>query len=161
MYVLTTSSLCNLLAHVLVQGRHDHATLCIVHVAALTIRNRTALGVADSENEHVDAFLLGSFGSLECPTLVVFTIGNKDDGAPNLLLLCKAVGSQRERTTHIGTLHVDERRRDVLQEHFCRHIVACDRQLHKGIAGKHHQANLVVGEMVYQILDEHLTLLQT
>ena len=92
---------------------------------------------------------------------MVFTIGNKDDSAPNLFLLCKAVRSQRERTTHIGSLHVDERRRDVLQEHFCRHIVACDRQLHKGIAGKHHQTNLVVGEMVYQILDEHLTLLQT
>ena len=92
---------------------------------------------------------------------MVFTIGNHDNRLANTLFLGETVGSHVDRTGNVRTLGSHHRGIDAREEHLRRHIIAGDRKLYEGIAGKHDQTDLIVGEVVHQILHHHLTALQT
>ena len=92
---------------------------------------------------------------------MVLTIGDDDDGLAHAFLLGKAMAGHADSRSNIRTLRGYHRGRDAGQEHLRAHIVAGDGQLHKGVSGKDNQTYLIVIELVYQILDEHLGAVQT
>lgn len=71
------------------------------------------------------------------------------------------MGSHIDGTGNISALGSHHRGVDAGEEHLGRHVIAGDRQLNESVASKHQQANLIVGEVIYQILDHHLTTVQT
>ena len=71
------------------------------------------------------------------------------------------MGGHLDGSGNIRTLGSHHRRIDARQEHLRRHVVTGDGELHKGIARKHDQADLVIGEVVHQVLNHHLTTIQT
>ena len=158
----TAASLCYLATHLLIEGRHDGIASIVNHVIASS-RNgdRRTLGRTDAQHIDAHASILSRFSSLNRPTLMVFTIGNDDNGLTNLLILCKAVGCHINGGGDVGSLCCHHRRVDVRQEHFGRNIVAGDRQLNEGIASKDDKTNLVVGELINQVLNNHLRTVET
>ena len=92
---------------------------------------------------------------------MVLAIGNDDDGASHMVLLGEALGGQVDGSSKVSALGLDEGWCGVLQEHLGRHVVAGDRQLHEGIAGKDDETYLVVGELVDQVLHQHLALVES
>ena len=158
----TATSLSHLATHILVESRHHGIARVILHIIACA-RNgdRRTLSRSYTQHIHAHACFFGSLGSFECPTLVVLTIGNHDNGLTNTFFLCKAMRSHIDGTSNICALSGHHRWVDTRQEHLGRYIVAGDRQLHKGIACKHYQTYLIVGKMIHQVLDHHLTAVQT
>ena len=152
----------HLTTHLLVKTRHNGIAGIILHIIACA-GNGDWRTLRRTNTQHIDthAGILSGFGSLECPTLVVLAIGNHDDGLADAFFLGKAMCGHIDGAGNIGALGSHHRRVDARQEHLGRHIIAGDRQLHKGIACKHDKSDLIVSEVVYQILDHHLTTLQT
>ena len=161
MDILTLASLRQFAAHLLVEGSHHGIACVILQIRAIAHRDRSTLGITDTEDKHIDALLLGYLGSLLGSILVVLTIGDHDDGSTHIVLLGKTLGGKRDGIADIGTLSLDQPRCDILQEHLCRYIITGDRQLHEGIACKDNQSDLVVAEVIYQILYQHLALVET
>ena len=92
---------------------------------------------------------------------MVFTVSNKDNGLAHLLVLSETIHRKAYGLRYIRALGGYERGVSVLQEHLGRHIVAGDGQLHIGVTGKNHKSYLVVGEVVHEILHEHLALVKS
>ena len=92
---------------------------------------------------------------------MILAIGNHNDGLANTLFLGKAMGCHIDGTGNISALGGHHRGVDAGEEHLGRHVIAGDRQLNESVASKHQQANLIVGEVIHQILDHHLTTVQT
>lgn len=92
---------------------------------------------------------------------MVFAVGDDDDGLALLAVLRKTLHGQSDGLCHVRALRADERRVDVLQEEFGRHIVARDGQLDEGVAGEDHHSYLVVAEVIHQVLHHDLALLQS
>ena len=92
---------------------------------------------------------------------MVFTISNHNDSTSNIVLLGKTFRSQINGISYIGALCLNQTRGDILQEHLGRNVIAGNRQLHKRIACKNNQSNLVIGKIINQIFYQHLTLIKT
>ena len=92
---------------------------------------------------------------------MVFTIGDDDDGASDMVGLCETVHCQLYGMADICTLSSNERRIDVLQEHLRRDVVSGNRQLYESITSKDHKSYFIVGEVVNHVFDEHLALFQS
>ena len=161
MDILTLASLCQLAAHLLVQGSHHRVAGVIFQIRAVAHRDGCSLGITDTQDKHVDALLVGHLRCLLRTLFVVFAIGNHDDGPAHVVLLGEALGGEADGLSDVGALGLDETRGNVLQEHLGRNVVASDRQLHEGIACEDDETNLVVGEVINQILYQHLALVET
>ena len=157
----TATGLGHLTAHFFVQPCHDGLTRVVFQVVAIACGDRCPVGRADAQHVDTHAFLLGFLGSLQRPTLVVFTIGDDDDGFADVLFLRKAVRRHVDGSGNVGALCGYHRRGDARQEHLRRHVVAGNGQLDESIAGKDYQTYLVIGEMVDQVLYHHLRAVQT
>ena len=156
-----TASLCQLTTHLFVEPRHDGLARIVLHVVAIAGGNRSTTGRTDTQHIGIHPSCLGVLCSFHCPTLVVFTIGDDDDGLAHTFLLSKAVRSHVDGSSNISTLRGNHRWRDIRQEHLGTDIVAGDGQLDESIAGKDDKTYLVVGKVVHQILDHHLRTVQT
>ena len=160
--IYATTGLSHLTAHLLIQGRHHGIACVVLHIIASAWNgNRGTLRTTNTQHIDTHTFLLGFLCSLQSPTLVVFTIGDHDDSLANTLFLGETADRHIDGSRNVRTLGSHHRRVDTRQEHLGRYIVACDRQLHKGITRKHDETDLVVGEMIHQILHHHLTTVQT
>ena len=133
----------------------------ILHITTISHRDRSALGVTDTQDKDIDALLLGSSRSLCSTRFVVFTIRDNDDGTTYIRLLGEALCSQVYRSTDVGALRLNQVWCNVLKEHLGRNVVARDRQLHKSIASEDNQTNLIIGKVIYKILYQHLALVET
>ena len=157
MDVGSAAGLCHLFTHLFVQSRHNGLSRLVLDVVLCAIDgNGGTLRRTDAQHEHTHSLVLGLVGSLQCPTLVVLTVGNHDDGLADALFLREAVDGHPYGGGNVRTLHADHGRVDIAEEHLGRHVVARDRQLHEGIAGKDNQSHLVVGEMVHEVFHHHL-----
>ena len=156
------TGLCHLTAHRLVEGRHHGVARIVEHIVAGTgDGDGSTLRGAHAKDVDTHSGGTGGLRGLEGATLVVLTVSNDDDGLAHLLILREAMGRHLDGPGDIGTLCGHHRRVDVRQEHLRRHIIAGDRQLHEGIAGKDDEADLVVRELVDEVLDNHLRTVQT
>ena len=162
MNISASTSLCHLLTHIFIKGRHHSVARTVRHIVACA-RDGDGCTISGSYAQDIDthAFIFRCLSCFERPTLMVLTIGDDDDSLADTFFLSKTMGGHLDGTGDIRTLGCHHRRVDARQEHLCRHIVAGDGKLHKGIARKHNQADLVVSEVVYQILYHHLTTIQT
>ena len=160
--VCSATGLSHLATHILVEGRHNGISGIILHIVAGARDGYwRALGRAHTQYVYSHSGILGGLGSLECPTLVVLTIGNHDDSLADAFLLGKAMCSHIDGTGDISALSSHHRWVDTRQEHLGRNIVAGDRQLHECIACKHDETNLIISKVVNQILYHHLTAIQS
>ena len=160
MDVSSASGLRQLAAHILVEGGHHGVAGIVLQVRAVAHGDGCALGGTDAQDIDVDAALAGLLGSLFGSRLMVLAVGDDDDGSSHVLLLGKALPCHVDGLSDVGSLALDETRVGVLEEHLRRHIVARDGQLHESLSGEHHQSYLVVGEIVHEVLNEHLALVE-
>ena len=158
----TTTGLSHLLTHLLVQGRHDGVTGSVLHIVTRAGNgNRCTIHRADAQHIDSHTHILRGLSSLNGPTLMVLTIGDDDDCLTDTFFLGETVRSHLNGTGNISTLCGHHRGINAGKKHLGRHIVAGDGKLYEGIASKHNQTNLIVGEMIYQVLYHHLTTVQT
>ena len=151
-----------LAAHVLVELRDDGVAGIVGDVAvAAGDGDGSALGRAYAKDIDVHPFLGGSLCRGHCPTLVVLTVGDDEDGTTHSLLLREAVRGQLNGAGDVGALHGNHGGRDVVEEHLGRDIVASDGQLRVSIAGIDNEADFVINHIIYEAADEHLGLRQT
>ena len=92
---------------------------------------------------------------------MILTVCNHDNRLANTLFLRETVGGHVDSAGNVGTLSSHHRGIDTREEHLRRHIVTGDRKLYEGVASKHDQTNLIVGEVIHKILHHHLTTVQT
>ena len=121
----------------------------------------SSIGRTDSEYIYSYAFLCGFLCSLHCPTLVVFTVGNEEDGTRYILLLSEGARSKVYGCGNVCALCGNHGRVNAIEEHLCRNVVVGDGELHEGLSCIHHQSNLVVPHIVNHIAYEHLCLIQS
>ena len=154
----TTTGLGNFLTHLFIEHRHDSITGIVFHeVIGAGDGNGGALGRADTQNIHTHILILGGLGGFEGASLMIFTIGNHDDSLANAFILGKAMGGHVNGSGNIGALGRYHRGVDAGEEHLGGDIVTGNGQLHKGVACKDNQTDLVIREMVDEVLDHHLT----
>ena len=158
----TATSLGQFLTHLLVESRHDGIARIILHIVVCAWDgDRRSLRRSDTQHIDTHASILRSRGSLHCPTLMVLTIGDDNDGTPNAFLGGKAVSGHVDGTPYIRTLGGYHRGIDARKEHLRRYIVARDRQLHEGVACKDDESDLIVRKVVDEVLYHHLTAVET
>ncbi len=158
----SASSFSHLFTHIFIQSRHDGLP-CFVFDVIVTAADgdRRSFRRSYAKNKHTHAFVFCLTCSLKRPTLMVFSIGYHDDGLANTLFLRKTVCCHFNGGSKVGTLYINHRGIDIAQKHFCRNVVARNRQLHKGVAGKYDQSDLVVGEMVNKVFYHHFGSVET
>ena len=157
MDIHTATGLSHLTTHLLIQGRHHGIARIVLHIIARAGNgNRGSLTTTDTQHIDTHAFLPGFLCGIECPTLVIFTIGDDNDSLADTLFLGETAHCHIDGSGNVGALGSHHRRVDTREEHLGGNIVARDRQLHKGITGEHDKTDLVVGEMIHQILHHHL-----
>ena len=148
--VYTSTCLRYLAAHVFVETADDDVPLTVLHEVIRTrYRNRAAFGLTDTDYQHLDPFLFGAFGYRYGIVLVVLTIGDDDDRTACVALLAKTADGRTQRRADGGTLRLDELWFDGVEEHFCRDVVAGDRQLYERITGKDDESHFVVHHIVH------------
>ena len=155
------TSLSHLTTHLLVESCHHGLSGVVLQIVAIAKRNRSTLRRTDAQHIDSHASLFGFLGSLQGSSLMVFTIGDNDNGLADFLLLGEAMRRHRNGFGDIRSLCRHHRRVDGRQEHLRRHIVAGNGQLHEGIASKDDKSYLVVGEIVDHVLYQHLRTIQT
>ena len=152
----TSAGLRYLTAHLFVEAADNDVSFAVLAVVIRTRqRNRTAFGFTDTDDEHLDAFFFGALGYCDRIVLVVLTIGDKDDSPAGVRLLAEATDRGAERRSDGRSLRLDEFGFDGIEEHLGGHVVAGDRQLHEGIAGKNDQSHFVIDHVIHQFA-EHL-----
>ena len=149
-----------LTAHGIVKSRHNGLAAVVLQVLAIAQGNGGATGGADAEDIDVHAFVAGVLGGLHGTAFMVFAIGDDNDGLAYAFLLGEAMRGQRNGGGNVGALGGYQRGVDARKEHLGRNIVAGNGQLHEGIAGEDDEPYLVVSEVIYQILDHHLSTVQ-
>src|SRR5574344_739468 len=104
MDIRSASSLCHLLAHLLIKKSSDLMSCLIFQIASVAHRYRCALRISYAENKHIHALLLGILSSILSTTLMVFAICNDYYSSAYFFLLCETRSGQIYSLCDIGSL---------------------------------------------------------
>ena len=161
MDISTATCLGYLLAHVLIEHRHNLVAMIILHISSMTIWYQTSFWQSYTKHKDVDTTLLCLLGCFKSATLMVLSICNDNYRPAHIFLLRETTQTRVYGTAYVCSLCGNKRWRKTLKEHLCRYKVGGYRQLHEGAAGKDNKSDLVVLETVYHILYQHLAFVQT